>query len=56
MDILEKALEKSVQKKNSKVKEPKAQDSSQLNIENTQQTVNLDWHHLAADGYCPLSK
>lgn len=56
MDILEKALEKSVQKKTSKVKEPKAQDSSQLNIENTQQTVNLDWHHLAADGYLSLEQ
>ncbi len=51
MDILEKALEKSVQNESIENKKSESKVRLQSNIENKQQTFGLDWDTLAADGY-----
>jgi len=51
MDILEKALEKSVQNESIENKKSESKVRPQSNIENKQQTFSLDWDALAADGY-----
>jgi len=51
MDILEKALEKSVQNESIENKKSESKVRPQSNIENKQQTFSLDWDTLAADGY-----
>ena len=51
MDILEKALEKSVQNESIENKKLESKVRPQSNIENKQQTFSLDWGTLAADGY-----
>lgn len=51
MDILEKALEKSVQNESIENKKLESKVRPQSNIENKQQTFSLDWDTLAADGY-----
>ena len=56
MDILEKALEKSVQNEKIEAKKSESKANPHLNIENKQQTVNVDWHQLAADGYLSLEQ
>ncbi|MBE0469742.1 MAG: AAA family ATPase [Methyloprofundus sp.] len=51
MDILEKALEKSVQNESIETKKSESKASPQPSIESKQRTVKVDWNRLAVDGY-----